>query len=238
MPACARSAGCCAGLCGRTGLGHSQENADQARSQCLGHQAATLAGRLPGILPSAVPAPRLAVNLAGERPDVVSHEPADSRCRTGWRRVLAAPGNCKSDGIEMSEIRGEGRNGCLSRARLASGWLIQPGRAVGGFNKHGSDDQQGTLDPTQLWRTSATGENRYVSGRSAPPMLALQNMSAAGGNSWAPAIGVFRCRVRRRKSPRCSGRYTESCSPAARASSHRARVVARLASRCEEAGNG
>ncbi len=50
--------------------------------------------------------------------------------RRSRRRVLAAPGNCKPDGIEMSEFRGECRNGCLRRNRLASGRLIQLGWCV------------------------------------------------------------------------------------------------------------
>lgn len=69
---------------------------------------------------------------------------------------------------------------------------------------HGSGDPQaGTLDRTGHLQTSATAEDKYVSGEIGAANAGVQIKFAAGGNSWIPATGVFGA-MSGAKMPRCS----------------------------------
>lgn len=71
--------------------------------------------------------------------------------------------------------------------RLASGCHA---RSLGRFGHAWSDDLQGPWTLPSYWQTPATGENRYVFREIGTANAGMQVKSAAGGNSWIPAIGV------------------------------------------------
>ena len=102
--------------------------------------------------------------------------------------------------------------------------LMPMRRPVGGLGMHGSDDSQaGPWTLPVIWKRQASGENKCASREIGAANAGMRIKSAAGGNSWIPAIGVSGgvfdaedSQVQQRK---------DSCTRSPGTSSHQAQVA-------------